>query len=114
MEIAGRLIDAVQGRVAETGLGEARAEYDETVVTAAKKRRPRSYAEDIATVIRKAFPNADVEIYRRAPREFTIEVFDDEIDSSDVHEVLGYMQSDTLVFHDVWVVVLTQRRTLED
>ena len=71
-----------------------------------QRKPPEAFLEDAKAEIRENYPDVDFRVKRRGGRDFTLEVYGDYPEMWSVSECLGYMTIDTLVDHDVWIVVL--------
>lgn len=106
---ASQIVGAVAERIDASILREGRAEYRATMTTKIRKK-PEDYIEDVKNKMLENYPDLDFEVYKRGPRDFTIEVYGDYEDMWEVRESLGDMKARILAFHDVWIVVLPFQR----
>jgi len=79
-----------------------------------KVKKPEDLLEEHKATILANYPDVDFRVKRRGERDFTLEVYGDYPDMWEVRQCLGDMTIDTLVDHDVWIVVLCLPRHLGD
>lgn len=104
--LARRMLESVTTRLDHLSVGESQLEYHGGVM---EIRTPESLVDEVRSTITGAFPDSNVDVVQRGPRDFTLEVYNvDEI--MDVEDVLDGVTSDILVDHDVWIVVLALGR----
>jgi uncharacterized protein (UPF0332 family) len=104
--LARRMLELITTRLNRLSVGEGQVEYHDGVM---ETRTPESLVDEVRSTITGAFPDSNVDVVQRGPRDFTLEVYNvDEI--MDVQDVLAGVTSDILVDHDVWIVVLALGR----
>ena len=86
-------------------LSEERAAHGAGMKTKQNKK-PEDFVEDVKRTILDHYPNVEFRVKPRGDRDFTLEVFGDYPEMWAVSHCLGDMTIDTLVDHDVWIVVL--------
>ena len=75
-------------------------------------KKPMDFVEDAKQRILEHYPDVEFRVIPRGERDFTLEIYGDYPEMSSVSDCLGDMTIDTLVDHDVWIVVLGIPRTL--
>jgi uncharacterized protein (UPF0332 family) len=98
-------VSAVSDKTRRGEIGESRAAYGASMKTK-QARPPQAFLEDVKAKILENYPDVYFRVKRRGERDFTLEVFGDYPEMWSVRECLGDMTIDTLVDHDVWIVVL--------
>ena len=76
------------------------------------KRSADDYAEELKELIRRGFPHAEFEFYKRAPKEFDLDVYGDFEDMMEVEELIGDRPTDILLESGIHIHVLPLGRRL--
>jgi uncharacterized protein (UPF0332 family) len=94
-------------------LSERRAPYGAMMKTRLA-RAPMEFVEDAKKGILDYYPDVEFRVIPRGERDFTLEVYGDYPDMWAVSHCLGDFVIDTLVEHDIWIVILGMPRVLPD
>ncbi len=76
------------------------------------KRTAEEYAEELKGLIRRGFPDAEFEFYKRAPKEFDLDVYGDFEDMMPVDRLIGDRPTDILLESGIHIHVLPLGRRL--
>jgi hypothetical protein len=95
-------------------ISEMESSYEAVMKTRQTSKAPEQYVEDVKKKIIEKYPDVDFKVQQRGPRDFTLRVYGDYPEMSEVSESLGDMTIDILNDHDVWIVVLALERHLPD
>jgi hypothetical protein len=68
--------------------------------------------DEVETLVRSVYPDAEIEVHRIAPREYDMRVYGDCDDMFDVLDVTSPRTSDILVDHGVFIHVLPLGRRI--
>jgi hypothetical protein len=111
---ANELVDAVSRRIGQRMISEMKSSYEAVMKTRQTSKAPEQYVEDVKKKIIEKYPDVDFKVQQRGPRDFTLRVYGDYPEMSEVSESLGDTTIDILNDHDVWIVVLALERHLPD
>ncbi len=111
---ANELVDAVSKTIGQPTISETKSSYEAVMKTRQTSKAPEQYVEDVKKKIIENYPDVDFKVQQRGPRDFTLRVYGDYPEMSEVSESLGDMTIDILNDHDVWIVVLALERHLPD
>lgn len=109
---ARRFLKEIESKLTSGRLEEPTEIYGEATIPA--RAKPEDYVDLVKEKILEVYPDMDFETYQRNPTDFTLKVFGNLEDMWDVQDVLGALQSDILVQHDVWVHLSPRRRQAVD
>jgi len=80
--------------------------------TRQRKRTVEEYAEELKELIRRGVPDAEFEFYKRAPKEYDLDVYGGFTDMWPVIELLGDRTTDILLESGIHIHVLPLGRRL--
>jgi hypothetical protein len=70
------------------------------------KRTAEDYAEELKALIRRGFPDAEFEFYKRAPKEYDLDVYGDFGDMRSVDKLIRDRPTDILLESGIHIHVL--------
>ncbi len=76
------------------------------------KRTAEEYAEELKSLIRRGFPDAEFEFNKRAPKEYDLDVYGDFEDMMAVDGLIGDRPTDILLESGIHIHVLPLGRRL--
>jgi len=84
------------------------------VTTKSRARRSaEKYADELIELIRRGFPEAEFELYRRGAGEYDLDVYGEFEDSLPVEELIGDRPTDILLESGIHIHVLPLGRRLK-
>ncbi|HEV8574078.1 MAG TPA: hypothetical protein VGR43_05150, partial [Dehalococcoidia bacterium] len=70
------------------------------------KRPAEDYADELKQLIRRGFPDAEFELYKRAPKEYDLDVYGDFEDMMEVEELISDRPTDILLESGIHIHVI--------
>ena len=70
------------------------------------KRSAKEYADELSDLIRRGFPEAEFELYRRGAGEYDLDVYGEFEDSLPVEKLIGDRPTDILLESGIHIHVL--------
>jgi hypothetical protein len=98
------MVTTIEARMSEASTRESEASYNVGMRT--KSRHPEEYVEEFKARIVAEYPDVDFKVVKRGDNQYTLKVYGDYSDMSEVPEVLGNAPIDLLMDDDIWIVVL--------
>ena len=78
------------------------------------KRTAEEYAEELKQLIRRGFPDAEFEFYKRAPKEYDLDVYGDFKDMIAIERLISDRPTDILLESGIHIHVLPLGRRPND
>ncbi len=109
---AGRLVAAVSATTGTGSIREAEPAYgsEEMKTDRAVKGRARELIEEVKQIILQKYPDREFEVVEFRPKDYRLIVRGGRGDLEGIHKVLDGRTTDILVDHDIWIVILAQRK----
>jgi len=109
---AGRLVDSVSVASGPGLVREAEPEYGSEKVTTdrAIRAKARGLIAEVQQVILQKYPDREFEVIEFGPRDYRLIVRGGRGDLEGIHKALDGRTADILVDHDIWIVILAERK----
>ncbi len=109
---AGRLVGSVSAAKGPRLSREAEPEYGSEKVTTdrAIRAKAKGLIEEVQQVILQKYPDREFEVIEFGPRDYRLIVRGGRGDLEGIHKALDGRTADILVDHDIWIVILAERK----
>lgn len=107
---AASLAGRVEKMVGSRRMAETRAEYEERTMPTARetRKKARGLIEEIKGRLIEVFPDCEFRLIERSAKDYRLVVRGSFRDDVDIQDVLDGRTADTLVDHDIWIVILAE------
>ncbi|MCH7952912.1 MAG: HEPN domain-containing protein [Chloroflexi bacterium] len=109
---AGRLVGAVSAKTGTGSAREAEPAYgsEEVKTDRVVKARARGLIEEVKQIILQKYPNREFDVVEFGPKDYRLIVRGGRGDLEGIHKALDGRTTDILVDHDIWIVILAERK----